>query len=708
VSVRHVAFVLTQDRGGPVDLTVALARELADRDGGPRVSVIGPPPLTSAGDISDLLIPVHVRKVSDLAAGRRVAGVLRWLSADVVHAQDRRAGLMCSLARPPASLIGTYHGLPEDIEYAWVRDRASAPSAPRLRSRAVLAADAAVARRLPVTVTPSAYMARFLREGLRVPPERLRVIFNGAPLPQVRPLPTVVRTMTYVGQLGPVKSVGTLLEALALLRPELPDLHLRIVGDGPLRAELEARADRPDLAGGVSFVGYRTDVPAQLALADAFVLPSVNENQPLALLEAMGAGLACVASHVGGIPEVLADTGLLVPPGDAPALARALRRLAMERGLAADLGNRAAERARDRYSIARCADSHLELYGELVATGRSPSMDRLPSRSRAGRWPVVAPVPTVPTSAGGRPSFSVVIAAYQAAGTVGAAVESALTQTYSPLEVIVCDDGSTDDIAGALQSYRGRIRLIHKDNGGESSAKNSAAAVASGDFVVLLDADDSWMPRRLEALAALSVARPDLDILTTNATVMVNGEDAGPYYPLRTRFDVDDQRIAILGSNFVFGSCAIRRYRWEGLGGFDESLRIAADWDLIQRLILTGSLAGVLDLPLARYNLSRASLSGDEVGLWRHRIELTRSALVRYQLRPAERQVCNRQVAHYERELRLAQARRAVREGIPDARRLSIAVVGSPDYGLATRAKALTAALLPAVAASLPPPDRLQ
>jgi glycosyltransferase involved in cell wall biosynthesis len=551
-------------------------------------------------------------------------------------------------------------------------------------------------------------MARFLREGLRVPPERLRVIFNGAPLPQVRPLPTVVRTMTYVGQLGPVKSVGTLLEALALLRPELPDLHLRIVGDGPLRAELEARADRPDLAGGVSFVGYRTDVPAQLALADAFVLPSVNENQPLALLEAMGAGLACVASHVGGIPEVLADTGLLVPPGDAPALARALRRLAMERGLAADLGNRAAERARDRYSIARCADSHLELYGELVATGRSPSMDRLPSRSRAGRWPVVAPVPTVPTSAGGRPSFSVVIAAYQAAGTVGAAVESALTQTYSPLEVIVCDDGSTDDIAGALQSYRGRIRLIHKDNGGESSAKNSAAAVASGDFVVLLDADDSWMPRRLEALAALSVARPDLDILTTNATVMVNGEDAGPYYPLRTRFDVDDQRIAILGSNFVFGSCAIRRYRWEGLGGFDESLRIAADWDLIQRLILTGSLAGVLDLPLARYNLSRASLSGDEVGLWRHRIELTRSALVRYQLRPAERQVCNRQVAHYERELRLAQARRAVREGIPDARRLSIAVVGSPDYGLATRAKALTAALLPAVAASLPPPDRLQ
>src|SRR5438046_1126481 len=96
-----------------------------------------------------------------------------------------------------------------------------------------------------------------------------------------------------------------------------------------------------------------------------------------------------------------------------------------------------------------------------------------------------------------KPDFSVVIPAYNAAATIGDAVESALTQTLAPHEVIVCDDGSTDDLDGALSPYRNRIVLIIKKNGGEGSAKATASAAATGDFVVVLDADDVFAAERL-------------------------------------------------------------------------------------------------------------------------------------------------------------------------------------------------------------------
>ncbi len=373
LTVRHLVFLLTQDRGGPVDLTVALARELADRDDGPHVTVVAPTPVSSAGNISDLIIPLHIRSMRDLDTARRVADVLKDLNADVVHAQDRRAGLLCAAARPTAAVVGTYHGLPEDVEYSWVAGSTSSRQIPSLRSRAVLIADAIVARRLSFTVTPSAYMAAFLRERLRVPSNRVGQLPNGVVMPHARRLPATLSTFVYVGQLGPVKAVGTLLEALALLRRELPRVHLNIVGDGPLREALEARAQQPDLLGSVTFLGYRTDVSVQLAKAQGFVLPSVNENQPLALLEAMGAGLACVATEVGGIPELLGDAGLLVPPGDSKALASALRLLATKSELGSELGSRAASRARATYSIEHCADRHLQLYNEMVASKRPPS-----------------------------------------------------------------------------------------------------------------------------------------------------------------------------------------------------------------------------------------------------------------------------------------------------------------------------------------------
>src|SRR6059058_2829942 len=126
----------------------------------------------------------------------------------------------------------------------------------------------------------------------------------------------------------------------------------------------------------------------------------------------------------------------------------------------------------------------------------------------------VVPEPRQPIVPGPAPSFSIIIPVYEAAAFIADAVESALTQTPAPHEVIVCDDGSTDDLRGALAPYIGRINLLHKEHGGVAGTRNLAIRAATGAFVVVLDADNRLLPGYLQALSELAVARPDLDILT--------------------------------------------------------------------------------------------------------------------------------------------------------------------------------------------------
>src|SRR5881392_536210 len=113
----------------------------------------------------------------------------------------------------------------------------------------------------------------------------------------------------------------------------------------------------------------------------------------------------------------------------------------------------------------------------------------------------LAPPPEEPVEADAPPRFSVLVPAYNAAATVAESVESALGQTAPPHEVVVCDDGSTDDLAGALAPYLDCIVLVRKENGGGASALNAAAARATGDFLVVLDSDDAYLPTRLEAMS---------------------------------------------------------------------------------------------------------------------------------------------------------------------------------------------------------------
>src|SRR4051812_34951582 len=116
-----------------------------------------------------------------------------------------------------------------------------------------------------------------------------------------------------------------------------------------------------------------------------------------------------------------------------------------------------------------------------------------------------------------RPTFSVVIAAYEVAELIGEAIDSVLAQTSEPLEGIVSDDGSTDDLRGTLESYGDRVRYIRNEHRGAAAGMNSGAGVAEGDYVVFIGADDTFEPGRLEALAELAANSPDTDVLTTDA-----------------------------------------------------------------------------------------------------------------------------------------------------------------------------------------------
>jgi glycosyltransferase involved in cell wall biosynthesis len=127
---------------------------------------------------------------------------------------------------------------------------------------------------------------------------------------------------------------------------------------------LEARRDSLGLHDHVKFLGARNDVANLLIAADAFVMSSRTEGLPMALLEAMASGVPCVATEVGGIPELLGDQrGLLVPPGDPERLAEAMTSITRSENLRAQLSSKALERVRASYALAPVVDKYLRLLG---------------------------------------------------------------------------------------------------------------------------------------------------------------------------------------------------------------------------------------------------------------------------------------------------------------------------------------------------------
>ena len=294
-----------------------------------------------------------VRNKWDLRPIAAHVRTIRKLRPDVVHASLRHPwscqyAILAGLLTPGAAVIATEH-LPLPASASFQRN------AKRLLSK-----------RLAAHVAVGVQAARIL-EGLTGEEEgSVRTIYNGIDptAPTGREQLAKPPVVGFMGRLADQKGVDVLLRALT----ELPDASCVVVGDGPLRAEVDRLIDDLGLNGRVIMAGWRQDFQNLLATFDVLAVPSLFEGLPLVVLEAMFAGVPVVASDVGSLSEALEDgvSGLLVPPGDVDALRAALARLLADDDLRRRIGERGREVASSRFSLQAMATAYESLYAEVT------------------------------------------------------------------------------------------------------------------------------------------------------------------------------------------------------------------------------------------------------------------------------------------------------------------------------------------------------
>ena len=210
-----------------------------------------------------------------------------------------------------------------------------------------------------------------------------------------------------------------------------------------------------------------------------------------------------------------------------------------------------------------------------------------------------------------RTTISAIIPSYNYAHFLREAIDSALGQTYPPLEVIVVDDGSTDATPEVLASYGDRIRVIRQQNGGVAMARNAGIAAARGEIVAFLDADDAWHPRKLELQIARFDADPSLGLVHCGVEMFGNtievfreGKEGDIAADL---LRLEPHTIAMTGSNIV-----VPKRIAEELGGFDASVTPSEDWDFCYRVARRYRVGFVSEV-LVRYRI-HASAAHMNVG----------------------------------------------------------------------------------------------
>ena len=283
------------------------------------------------------------------------------------------------------------------------------------------------------------------------------------------------------------------------------------------------------------------------------------------------------------------------------------------------------------------------------------------------------------------PAVSVIMAAYNVEPYLTAAMQSVIRQTFRDLELIVIDDGSTDQsyqLALANAGDDPRVRVLQKVNGGISSARNFGLRVATGGLIAFIDSDDIWDPEFLQAQVDVLAARPEVDIVSGNAWFLGGLQPGRPARPVPDPRPVPDLLNIIEDENAVFIMTVFRRRVYETIGGFDEALRTNEDYDFWLRAAVAGFRFARNDRPLGHYRRRSDSLSAAEGQMIRG-ILLVYSKL-RSQLldQPDMLAAVDAQVLRFERELLAAEARAAISERNFAAAGSSIAALHAVNGGM--------------------------
>ncbi len=204
---------------------------------------------------------------------------------------------------------------------------------------------------------------------------------------------------------------------------------------------------------------------------------------------------------------------------------------------------------------------------------------------------------------------SVIIPAYNSSETIGETLRSLAAQAYREFEVIVVDDGSGDDTAGLVERDFPEVRLVRQENGGPAAARNAGAALARGEWLAFLDADDVWLPWRLAVQMKCVNERPEVE-MWCGRTVGVNHETHETHEKEVKTFDLPLK--AFVYSNPVATSTVlVRRELFAAVGGFDTRFRGPEDYDLWIRLAAKHKVVKI-DMPVSRYRETPDGLSQDE------------------------------------------------------------------------------------------------
>ena len=212
----------------------------------------------------------------------------------------------------------------------------------------------------------------------------------------------------------------------------------------------------------------------------------------------------------------------------------------------------------------------------------------------------------------GTPEISVIIPAYNAARTVGAAVDSVLAQSFAGFELLVIDDGSQDDTAGVVNARNDpRVKCVRTENGGVSVARNRGLDLAAGASVAFLDADDAWKPTKLEQQHRAMSDQPDVGLCFASTEHVDDDLRTIGLHAAPQRSDYC--QALLLEGNIIAGSASSVMARTSAIdqaGRFDPRLSLCADWDMWLRMsVVTSFLA--LDEALVLYRNAPGTMSGD-------------------------------------------------------------------------------------------------
>lgn len=340
------------------------------------VTVVCPPDTSLFNDLAALgikTIPIslvgELSPTKDYAVIKSLVKYLHTSGTTILHAHSSKGALVgrlaAALARTPVIVFTAHNSIFYEQWPGW-------------KKKLFATVERFLARFTDRIITVSDALKQELIEREGLSSKQLTTIYNGIAVDKfaIKVDTIAVRRSMAIPELGPVigtiarlapqKGVSYFLKAASLLKEY--QVNFMVVGDGPLREELEQEASELGLQNRVTFVGRRENIPEILATLDIFVLPSVTEGLPLTILEAMAAGKPVVATRVGGVPEAILEgkTGLVVPPRDPEALAVALAGLLGERERLIKMGNCGRKHVTERFAIQTMVDKTMELYHQLL------------------------------------------------------------------------------------------------------------------------------------------------------------------------------------------------------------------------------------------------------------------------------------------------------------------------------------------------------